>query len=341
MKSTTLNIGTTIARATIVLLMVLVVASCKWISPGEKAEAKPKSKILKPVMLFQQDSAYQFISDQLDFGPRVPGTPAHDACAKYLVEKLRSYGVDSIITQKFNMKAYTGDILPLTNIMGRFDTSNPDRVLLVAHYDTRPWADREKNPDRVKEPILGANDGASGVAVILELARLIQQQRPNVGVDILFVDGEDYGNSGWAENDSTWCLGSQYWVEHMPADYATIKPRFGILLDMVGAHYARFHREYLSDLHAPQVVDKIWSIAANSGRTRFFKNVPGGSVVDDHLFINEAGIPTADIIDCNNETTGTFPDTWHTTRDDLSGISKATLRAVGQTVSNVLYYEKK
>lgn len=292
-------------------------------------------------MKFSEDSAYAFIERQIAFGPRVPATDAHDRCARYLADAFRNFGADTIITQQFTATAYNGDKLPLTNIMARFNTGQPDRILLAAHYDTRPWADREKRAELVNTPVLGANDGASGVAVLMEIARLMQQKLPAIGVDILLTDGEDYGNSnGWANSDTTWCLGTQYWTEHMPADYAVMRPRYGILLDMVGGHYARFHREYISDIFAPSVIDRVWGIADRSGYSRFFVNKQGGSVVDDHLFINNAGIPMADIIDVNNEATGNFPSTWHTTDDNIDGISKSTLQAVGQTVTNVIYYEK-
>lgn len=325
------------------LLMGGSMASCKECKSdsGAKKTSVTDTRTIKPVVLFQSDSAYNYIAEQVAFGPRVPGTPEHDACARYLQDKLRGFGADSIIVQQFNGQAYNGDRFPLTNIMGRFNIDNPNRILLLAHYDTRPWADREKNPDKMKQPILGANDGASGVGVLLEIARQIQRKTPSVGVDILFVDGEDYGKSAWtSDNDSTWCLGSQYWIKHMPADYEVVRPRFGILLDMVGAHYARFHREFISEQNASQIVDKVWSMAVNSGYSRFFINKSGGSIVDDHLYVNRVGIPTVDIIDANNELTGTFPGTWHTLNDDMNGISQATLRTVGQTVSNVLYYEK-
>lgn len=332
--------------ATALLTLVMapsVLQACKGSreTKTENASADASRKIANK-QKFEADSAYDYISRQVKFGPRVPGTAAHKACGDYLVGKLRQFGADSIIEQHFTATAWNGDRLPLRNIMGRFGTDKRDRVLLIAHYDTRPWADRESRTENIHQPIPGANDGGSGVGVILELARQFSVERPEVGVDILFADGEDYGDgSGWTNSDSTWCLGTQHWAENLPDDYRTAAPRFGILLDMVGAPHARFHREYISDLYAQQAVDKIWSMAAKSGYSRQFVNRAGGSVIDDHLFVNTvAGIPTVDIIDANNEATGSFPASWHTLNDDMTSISKASLRAAGQTVSNVIYYEK-
>lgn len=308
----------------------------------EKSPAKKADTTLKLKVPYSADSAYKYIEDQVAFGPRVPGSEASRRCGDYIIGKLRDFGADSIIEQHTVATAFNGDRLPLRNIMGRFNGErSSNRVLLVAHYDTRPWADRDRNATLAQQPIDGANDGASGVATLLALALQFKQLRPDVGVDMLFVDGEDYGdNSGWENNDTSWCLGTQYWVKNMPADYAERLPRYGILLDMVGARNARFYREYFSNQNCSEVVDKIWSFAAQTGHYRFFVNEPGASVIDDHVFITRAGIPTADIIDIGNKETGNFPPTWHTHNDTTNGISRATLRYVGQTVSNVIYYER-
>lgn len=301
------------------------------------------SGVVRSKVHFNADSAYKYVKNQVDFGPRVPGSESHDKCADYLVEELKALSADSVWVQKFTATAYNGDKLPLTNIMARFNgvSSSANRILLVAHYDSRPWADRERRAELATEPVVGANDGASGVGVILELARQFRQERPTVGVDVLFTDGEDYGDaSGWSNNDSTWCLGTQYWTRHLPSDYNVMRPRYGILLDMVGSPTARFHREYISDMYASHILDKVWGVAANSGYSNYFINRQGGSVVDDHLFVNSIGIPTIDIIDVNNDATGNFPPTWHTTDDTMDGISVSTLGAVGQTIANVIYFER-
>lgn len=176
---------------------------------------------------------------------------------------------------------------------------------------------------------------------MLELARLLTDNRPQIGVDLLFVDAEDYGDySGWGNNEETWCLGTQYWAGHNGYTPAN-KPRYGIVLDMVGGTNARFHREFYSNKAAKNVVDKVWSTAANSGYGNFFPNEVGGALIDDHLFIDRAGIPCIDIVECNNTITRSFPPTWHTLRDNMASIDTAPLKAVGQTVLNVVLSEKK
>lgn len=313
----------------------------------KKVTEEKKIQKLAMVVPYSSDSAYRFIEEQVAFGPRVAGSEENRKCAEYIADKLKKFGADSIIIQDFRSQVHTGDDLRMRNIMGRFKGSSPEAdskppVLLLAHYDTRPWADRDSKVENQTKPILGANDGASGVATLLAIAHQFSQQRPQVNVDLLFVDGEDYGRaSDWENCDSTWCLGAQYWTANMPADYQSNRPRFGILVDMVGARNARFPREFISDRFAEQVVDKVWSMAAHTGHSRFFINEKGGSIIDDHYFINlNTGIPTIDIIDIANAETGSFPPTWHTVNDNISQISRATLRYVGQTVSNVIYYEK-
>ncbi len=290
---------------------------------------------------FNEDSAYMHIARQVGFGPRVPGTTAHDECKDYILSHLKRAGADSIITQKTEVTAYTGEKLPITNIMARFNPQAKRKVLLLAHYDTRPWADNEEDVARHKTPIDGANDGASGVGVLMEIARLIGHEDPKVGVDILLVDAEDYGKTeGWGSSEETWCLGTQYWIENMPYKTAEERPAYGILLDMVGGQGARFHREYVSHRNAPEVVDRVWGEASVSPYAETFINDIGGGITDDHLFINRAGIPCIDIIECNNPSTGSFNPNWHRLSDTLMNIDRSTLKAVGQVVTNVIYKER-
>lgn len=308
----------------------------------QKQEAAPQSvAAAAPKIRFNADSAYSYIKRQVDFGPRVPGSEGHKKCAKYILSELARHGVDTLITQNAIVSAFNGDQLPITNIMGSINPAAKDRVLIAAHYDTRPWADAEDNEKDRNTPILGANDGGSGVGVILELARNLCANRPEIGVDFLLVDAEDYGDSeGWGNKDETWCLGTQYWAQHLPYT-AENMPRFGIVLDMVGGTNARFHREYYSNKTAPQIVDKVWGAAAKAGYSEFFPNKTAGALVDDHIFIDRAGIPCIDIVESNNAITHTFPPTWHTLRDDMASIDTAPLRAAGQTVLNVIISEKK
>lgn len=330
----------------LVSAFAISVSACSSSSSSEtkiQGDTIANTRQLAPKMPFNADSAYSFIKDQLAFGPRVPGSAANRKCADYIVNKLHRYGADDILIQDFTATEYTGKKLNLRNIMGRF--GNPDlaspRILLIAHYDTRPWANRDDNADNHTRPLPGANDGGSGVAVLLELARSFSQQRPDVGIDLLFVDGEDSGDgSNWDDNDETWCLGSQYWATDMPEDYTNNPPRFGILLDMVGAKGARFCREAFSNRDASNVVDKVWSVAKASGYGSIFLNRPTQAVIDDHCPVNGAGIPTIDIVDVDNRSTGTFPESWHTMDDNIDIIDPSILQAVGTTVSNVIYYEK-
>lgn len=289
---------------------------------------------------FNSDSAYAYAGQQVAFGPRVPGTPGSRACADYIIDNLQRFRADTVTVQTGEVKAFNGDVLPITNIMASFNPGAPRRILLAAHYDTRPWADSDPVEENRHEPIPGANDGASGAAVLLEIARQLGLNSPEVGVDLLFVDAEDYGqSSGFSNHDQTWCLGTQYWTEHLP--YASDSlPEFGIVLDMVGGMGAKFHREYISNQYASDVVDKVWAVADKSGYGDRFINVAGGSVVDDHLYLNKAGIPSIDIIESKSEETKSFPANWHTTQDDMDHIDTTTLKAVGQTVLNVIYNEK-
>lgn len=289
---------------------------------------------------FSADSAYAYVERQVAFGPRVPGTQGHDACRDWLVSTLRGFGPDTLIVQHGQMKAFTGEVLPLSNIFASFNSRATRRVLLVAHWDTRPWADSESDPGKRQQPIPGANDGGSGTAVLLEIARNLAEKAPEAGVDILLVDGEDYGDSeGAGDRSDTWCLGSQMWVKDMPYTPANT-PAYGILLDMVGAPGAVFPREYFSQQLAPNVVAKVWNEAGRLGFADIFLKSEGGAVTDDHLVLSTAGIPTVDIIESQHPATGSFGPAWHTHADDMSNIDRRTLGAVGKTVLNVVYKEK-
>lgn len=327
---------------TIVLGLGLLTCACRQSSNAGKSETQNDTLKYDNAITpqFNSDSAYAYVKQQVDFGTRVPGSAGHKKCEKYIVDELNRHGADTVILQSAEVTAFNGDSLPITNILAQFNRENNYRVLLAAHYDTRPWADNESSDENRRRPILGANDGASGVGVLLEVARLLAEYTPQIGVDLLFVDAEDYGDaSGWDRKDDTWCLGTQYWVGNMPYNQEN-KPAFGIVLDMVGGLDARFHREYYSNKHARSLVDKVWAAGANAGFADKFINEVGGSLVDDHVFINEAGIPCIDIVECNNAITRSFPPTWHTLNDDMSSIDKRSLLAAGQTVLNVLYGER-
>lgn len=288
---------------------------------------------------FNADSAYEFTARQVAMGPRVPGTNAHSRCREYIIGNMEAYGADTVFTQQATVKAFDGTQLPMHNIMARFNTKASRRILIAAHYDTRPWADEDKDETQRKKPIDGANDGASGVAVAMELARNIGKQSPGIGVDFLFTDVEDYGSHDEDDPEGTsWALGSQYWADHCP--YTPLqRPFYGILLDMVGGHDAYFYREYFSERYAPWVNAKIWGAASAEGIGRFIDQ-PNGGVTDDHIFITKAGIPCVDIIECANAATGSFPKTWHTMDDNMENIDRATLGDVGRTLMRVIYTEQ-
>lgn len=323
--------------------LLTIIAAMAMLAACSNTANRPAQDVDEPevrpdTVRFNADSAYAFVGRQVAFGPRVPGSEGHRRCAEWIVSRLA--GADTIITQRGEATAFNGDRLPITNIMAMYNPEATKRVLLAAHYDTRPWADNSTNKAKRSEPVTGANDGASGVAVLLEYARLLRQWRPEIGIDLLFVDAEDYGTSkGWGNANETWCLGSQYWVENLPYTAAN-RPAYGIVFDMVGGTGARFHREYFSNVNAHAIVDKVWGEAARSGLSHIFINEVGGSLIDDHVFINRAGIPCIDIVECNNPHTGSFPPTWHTEYDDMAAISAATLGAAGQTVLNVLARER-
>lgn len=325
--------------AVICAAIAVAAIACKTSSKTDRDDKTNTAQRLKAPVSFNRDSAYAYVRRQVAMGPRVSGTPGNMKCRDYIVSELNRHGAKNINVQTGEVKAFNGDVLPIGNIMGSYRPELKDRLLLLAHYDTRPWADSDVNEENRMEPVLGANDGASGVAVLLEIGRQLNKAEAPVGVDLLFVDAEDYGQaSGFSSHDSTWCLGTQYWIENMP--YASDSlPRYAILFDMVGGVGAKFHREFFSDSDARKVVDKVWSVAERSGFGDRFINKSGGSVVDDHIFLNKAGIPAIDIIETKNDETGSFAPTWHTVNDNLDHIDPSSMQAAGQTVLNLIYNE--
>lgn len=314
-------------------------ASCASNGDAASAVNSAPAEAKAPGHPFSADSAYAYIKAQVDMGPRVPGTREHDRCADYLAGELRRLGADSVEVQHGNVTAFDGTTLPLRNIIARFNAPDPKarRIVLIAHYDTRPWADEDPDPANRTTPIDGANDGASGVGVLLEIARQLGLERAAVSVDIFLTDVEDYGSSDGMSEDS-WCLGTQHYLQSAP--YADGKPAYGILLDMVGGKGAKFHREYFSQAYAPAINNKVWTQALKSGYSSRFVDAIGGGITDDHLPFIRAGIPTIDIIEMNHPATGSFPPYWHTLGDNISQIDRATLQAVGQVVTDVIYNEK-
>lgn len=287
---------------------------------------------------FDADSAYQYIATQVDFGPRVPNTKEHRACGDYLIEQLKRFGAD-LVVQEMNLIAYTGDPLQSRNIIGSYNKESEKRILLFAHWDTRPYADEDPDVSWHNEPIDGADDGASGVGVLLEVARQIHAKDPDVGIDILFFDAEDYGPPTFLENKPSgnwWALGSQYWANnpHLP----NYKADYGILLDMVGTKNATFFKEGFSVLYAAPLLEQVWSTARNLGHDKYFISQKAGKIIDDHLYvILGCGIPCIDIINYDMESPHRFGSYWHTHNDTMENIDRETLKAVGQTLLEVIY----
>ena len=318
-------------------LLLAALSSCQSDGSGQSSaeEAPPKEKVSVPK--FERDSAYAFVEQQVAFGPRVPNTEAHQKCKQWLTGQFKSYGA-KVIEQDFQPTAYTGTVLKATNIIAQFNPDANKRIVLAAHWDSRPFADSPLSEERRDEPILGADDGGSGVAVLLEVARQLQAHPIEMGVDLVLFDAEDYGESG-GERAETYALGSQYWARNLHVS-GKQRPKYGILLDMVGARGARFPQEYYSVQFAPQVVRKVWKLAQNMGYGNYFVNDSGGGITDDHYFVNTiANIPMIDIINRQPGAQAGFGEHWHTHNDNMDIIDPRTLRAVGQVLLAVVYRE--
>lgn len=281
---------------------------------------------------FNADTAYSYIQSQVDFGPRIPGSKAHQECAAWLESKLRGFGMDVLIQQGV-ATTYDKKRFNILNIIASHNPEAPERILLCAHWDTRPFADRDEGTN-LNMPFDGANDGGSGVGVLLEIARQVSQSNPAIGIDFILFDLEDYGSS---DVDDSWCLGSQYWARnlHRPGYYA----RFGILLDMVGATGATFPKEGTSRYFASGVVDRIWKTAGKLGHGDIFIDRHSNPTTDDHLYVNrDANIPCIVIVHYDAIEGDYFPH-HHRVTDNMDNIDKKTLNAVGSTVLNVVFEE--
>lgn len=316
----------------IVTSLCFILTSCK----EDKAPVTAPTPITKrKVPAFDAANAYANIEEQLAFGTRVPGSEGHTKVINWIESKLKSYNA-KVIKQDFEASFFNKRNVACTNIIGQLNPLAAKRILLAAHFDTRMVA--EKDDERQDEPIPGADDGGSGVAVLLEIARLINENGIDIGVDFIFFDAEDQGESGATGKASSWAMGSQYWSKKIvPSGY---KAKFGILLDMVGSDKATFGKEEYSTRFAPQEQQKIWELAKNMGYSDFFRDEAYGPVYDDHIAVNQnAGIRMVDIINQSPEDRSSFGFYHHTHDDDIDVISKRTLQVVGQVVTSVIYNE--
>ena len=333
------------SKIMIALLIVALIAGAAFnFLPSNKAEVSETEEIEKVQPVgpdFNADSAYIYLQEQCDFGPRTMNSVAHEKCEKWIIQKFEQYGC-KVTTQKATLNGYDGTPLRSTNIMASYNPKATTRIMFCAHWDCRPWADNDPDSTNWHKPIVAANDAASGVGVMIELARILKGSGLELGVDFICFDAEDYGTPQWFEGEDpgdTWALGAQYFANNLPEGYA---PRYGILLDMVGGVGAKFYREGMSMQYAPAIVKKVWNAARQVGYGSYFPKDDGGMITDDHIPVNQtANIPCIDVIpyypDCAQSS---FGPTWHTIADNMDNIDKNTLKAVGQTMVQVLFTEK-
>ncbi len=323
-------------KSFLILIIIIIVffTSCN--------DNKIKTVVAKPTIEtpnFDADSAYSFVAKQVAFGPRVPESKAHKECSKWLNAKMLEY-TKTVTIQNFNATLYNNKTVKGKNIIASFNPENKVRIVLAAHWDSRPFADHDADIKNANTPIDGANDGASGVGVLIEVARQLNIKKPNIGVDIIFFDVEDYGEPQGTktEREDNWCLGSQYWAKN--PHIQGYKARFGILLDMVGGRNAEFAKEGYSMKFAPDYMNKVWYIANNLGFASYFIDKVTDEIIDDHLYVNViSSIPMIDIIEYNANTKHHFNANWHTLKDNINNVDKQTLSVVGKVCLAVIYQE--
>ncbi len=313
----------------IISLLICAFLGCGNDTPKSKPVEEQKPVIQQsPVPAFDGKNAFRYLTAQTDFGPRAPNSAGHRNCLNYLQSEISKYA-DAVNLQSFTITGYNGEVLNLANVISSFNLNSTTRILLLAHWDTRPRADQEKDKKKQQKPILGANDGASGVAVLLEIARHLKSNPPPIGVDILFVDGEDYGKE---RDNKFYSLGARYFAKNLPPGFT---PAFGILVDMIGDKELQIFKDRYSLQQAPDVVDLVWKTAAELNISEFANEKHQGDIFDDHVPLNQAGIKTIDLIDFD------YPDTsnsyWHTLQDTPDKCSAESLEAVGKVLMHVIY----
>ncbi len=322
----------------LIIATVMTMYSCSGCKE-QKSENIEENTYVSTAPTFNVDSAFEFIKRQCEFGPRIMNSEAHDKCGDFLAETFKKYGAQ-VYEQTADLKLYDGTTIKNRNIIAAFNPESTNRMIVASHWDSRPWADHDADSNNHKTPIDGANDGASGVGVMLELARIFSTNQPQFGIDLICFDAEDAGVPEWdteaEDSETSWCIGSQYWAgkHHIDGYTAT----YGILLDMVGGPNSVFYKEGFSVRMASAFVDKIWYAAQRIGYGQYFLNQPGGYITDDHIQIGHSGIPCVDVIASDKNNQG-FCKTWHTMNDNLENIDKNTLKAVGQTITEVIFVD--
>ncbi len=318
--------------------IVLITSVIPWIQFSSCHSDSPKVPLVQnsqqsepKIPAFDEAQAFKYCERQVQFGPRVPNTQAHDECRTFLVAELRQ-SCDTVIEQSFEQNVYSKN-WKLTNIIGRINPAATERILLCAHWDSRPRSDEDSVHSNFNKGVPAANDGASGVALLLELSKSFKVQRPEIGIDIVFFDGEDIG---YRTDGDNFCIGSKYFAQHLPSG---VRARYAILLDMVGDKDAQFMREQGSVESAMPVVDRIWQLGKIHA-SDFFVDRDGGSITDDHRSLIAVGIPAIDIIDIEligNNSPNPRRRYWHTQYDDMSNISERTLGAVAKVLLHLVY----
>lgn len=313
---------------------LLLLAGCKH-KQTERPSLPTTDYTQVVIPAFCADSAYRYTAEQLAFGNRIPGSKAWQQCAAYLFSQMGRW-CDTVIVQDFRATLWDNSIVPGKNIIASLNPQATKRILLAAHWDSRRWADHDPDVDLQHSPVPGANDGAAGVATLMEMARVMSVMPPSIGVDFIFFDVEDQGVPEWSEvyDEHSWCKGSQYWADNRHIPYYTAV--YGILFDMIGTPEPRFTKEYVSRQYAPGLTDKLWNVATALGYSHIFVNQNTDPILDDHLYVNQrAGIPMVDIVQHSVETS--FFSHWHTTADDLQSVNADALRIVATVTMKTLY----
>ena len=327
------------AVLTLLVACALLATACHRGGKGTTSIVQGVDYAAVAVPQFDADSAYHFVASQVACGYRTPGSEGQRRCADYLVRQMRRW-CDTVIVQDFPTTLWDGREVRGKNIIAsiesRGDSLSNKRVLLAAHWDSRLWADHDPDPANHRKPFDGANDGASGVGVLMELARAIATQPLDVAVDFVFFDVEDQGVPDWADTykDDSWCLGSQYWSRNPHVPYYTAV--YGVLLDMVGTQKPRYTKEQISRQFAGNIMNKMWAVADAIGYGGIFVNTDTDPILDDHYYVNRlAGIPMIDVVQ-NNQGCSFFKH-WHTMDDNMKHVECKSLKTIGEVLLKMLY----